>query len=61
VIDDCGSTGTHVVDDAATCKHRYTIWWMMWRAMVHYAVRDVAGIGNYVVDDGASIGTSCGG
>jgi len=44
-----------------TREHRYTIWWMMRRALVHHVVCDVAGIGNDVLDDVASFGTSCGG
>ena len=50
-----------MLDDAATGEHPYAIWWMMGQAPVHYMVSDMAGIGNYAVDDVASIGTSCGG
>jgi len=34
-------------------ENRYTMWWMTWRAPVHYVVDDVAstGIHYYVVND----------
>jgi len=41
----------------------HSMWWMRWRALVHYVVDDVASINAlrlYAVDDVASTGILCG-